>query len=104
MSIDVEGAETMVLNGMKGILSEVKPKLFVEIHPTKLPGYGSSYAEVAKILMDHGYEIFEIQEMRNLDGGNNAVRKIEEDALRKLGPDTELAVTCMVFAEVPAAA
>lgn len=104
IKIDVEGAETMVLNGMKGILSEVKPKLFVEIHPTKLPGYGSSYAEVAKILMDHGYEIFEIQEMRNLDGGNKAVRKIEEDALRKLGPDTELSVTCMVFAEVPAAA
>ena len=102
IKIDVEGAETMVLNGMKRILGEVKPSLFVEVHPTKLPSYGSSVAEVVSILMDHGYEIFEMEEMRSFEGGG-AARKLERDSLRKLGPDTEVAVTSMLYAQVPAA-
>jgi len=101
MKIDVEGAETMVLNGMKRILRDVKPRLFVEVHPTKLPSYGSSVAEVVSILMDHDYEIFEMEEMRSFEGGG-AARKLERDSLRKLGPDTEVAVTSMLFAQVPA--
>ena len=100
IKIDVEGAETMVLNGMMTILRDVKPKLFVEVHPTKLPSYGSSVAEVVSILMDHDYEIFEMQEMRSFEGGKS-VRKLERESLRKLGPDTEVTVTSMLFAKVP---
>lgn len=102
IKIDVEGAETMVLNGMKRILHDVKPRLFIEVHPTKLPAYGSSVAEVVSILMDHGYEIFEMQEMRSFEG-DKSVRKLEQDSLRQLGPDTEVTVTSMLFAQVPEA-
>ena len=57
---------------------------------------------MVSILMDHDYEIFEIDEMRSFKAGGVA-RKLERDCLRKLGPDTEVAVTSMLFAQVPAA-
>jgi hypothetical protein len=42
-----------------------------------------------------------MQEMRSFEGGKSSVRKLERESLRKLGPDTEVAVTSMLFAKVP---
>jgi FkbM family methyltransferase len=48
LKIDVEGAEVGVLEGMRGLLSAVRPALIIELHETG--------AEVGEVLRDAGYE------------------------------------------------
>ena len=67
--IDVEGAERDVLLGMKRILSEQRPTLFLEVHPRKLPDFGTSIEEVLDIVRGHGYTLYEILDWR---GGEDA--------------------------------
>jgi FkbM family methyltransferase len=57
VKIDVEGAESLVLSGMRQILAEHKPVVLVEIHP----GQG---APVRSLLIDAGYELDALE-----DGG-----------------------------------
>ena len=65
IKIDVEGAEMNVLQGMMQILQLHRPKLFLEIHPFNLPHFGTSTYEILSLLIDHGYEIVEIESMRS---------------------------------------
>lgn len=57
VKIDVEGAEGMVLDGMKELfVSDKKPRhLFVEVHGLYLPKFGSSSAEILQKIADMGY-------------------------------------------------
>ncbi|MDA2895476.1 FkbM family methyltransferase [Mycolicibacterium sp. BiH015] len=57
VKLDIEGAEILALRGAKGLLSsEDRPRtLFVEVHDTFLPGFGSSAEEVHSLLEDLGY-------------------------------------------------
>lgn len=57
VKLDIEGAEILALRGAKGLLSsENRPRtLFVEVHDTFLPGFGSSAKEVHSLLEDLGY-------------------------------------------------
>lgn len=57
LKLDIEGAEILALRGAEGLLSsEVAPRaLFIEIHDTFLPGFGSSGDEVRDLLAQHGY-------------------------------------------------
>ncbi|MHB8596642.1 MAG: FkbM family methyltransferase [Ktedonobacteraceae bacterium] len=64
VKIDVEGAETKVLRGMAGLLKNNKIKLFVEIHPRALKELQSSVDEVLSILMENGFNVFIIEQMR----------------------------------------
>jgi FkbM family methyltransferase len=65
IKIDVEGAELHVLRGMRRTIQEDKPILFVEIHPPQLHIYNFSADEVLSLLIDSGYKVFEIEDMRS---------------------------------------
>lgn len=67
VKIDVEGAEFSVLQGMSRILREHRPVLFLEIHPLYLRSFGSSTQELLTFLDQHGYEVRQIEEMRDDD-------------------------------------
>lgn len=61
MKVDVEGAELKVLNGMGEILSKPTFRLLLcEVHPTLLPSYGDSVAEVESTILGAGFLITEI--------------------------------------------
>lgn len=74
VKIDVEGAETKVLRGMAVLLKNPRIKLFVEIHPRALKELQSSVDEVLSILLENGFDVFVIEQMR----------KQSEARLRKL--------------------
>jgi FkbM family methyltransferase len=59
IKIDVEGAEAMVLNGMrKLLLSSDRPKfIFLEVHPSFLPSFDSSELEIRNFLSSIPYNI-----------------------------------------------
>lgn len=64
VKIDVEGAEMNVLKGMKNLITNYKPMLFLEIHPDILPKFDSSVEEVISYLKRKGYKIYEFTDMR----------------------------------------
>ncbi|ORW75433.1 FkbM family methyltransferase [Mycobacterium sherrisii] len=57
IKLDVEGAEILVLRGAKRLLTGPnRPRaLFIEVHDTFLPGFGSSAEEVNTLLKKFGY-------------------------------------------------
>lgn len=57
IKFDIEGAEILALRGAAQLLSgSEKPRaLFIEVHDTFLPGFGSSADEVYTLLRDYGY-------------------------------------------------
>jgi FkbM family methyltransferase len=57
IKLDIEGAEILALRGAKGLLaSPERPRaLFIEVHDTFLPGFGSSSDEVYALLEEFGY-------------------------------------------------
>jgi FkbM family methyltransferase len=89
IKIDVEGAETRVLNGMKRLMRDGEARLFVEVHPYTLPYFKSSAEEVIMVLIDNGYDVFEIQQMRDFS---------VSERFRKLDKTTELRDTTMLYA------
>jgi FkbM family methyltransferase len=89
IKIDVEGAEINVLRGMKKIIQEHKPILFIEVHPSKLPIFHSSSEELLAILIERGYEVFEIDGIRDQESNKK---------LRKLYETSKLAQNTMIYA------
>jgi FkbM family methyltransferase len=79
IKIDVEGAETRVLAGMRHILQQSAPTLFIEVHPRRLQEFQSSVQEVLSILLEHSYQVFEITEMRS-SGTDMVLRPVESAA------------------------
>ena len=63
IKIDVEGAEWLVLQGMKGALSDLseETEILVEIADEPTRGLGSSPAEVLAIFAEAGFAAFEIE-------------------------------------------
>ena len=55
VKIDVEGAEMLVLRGMERLLTEVRPRIFVEVHPNTIQGFGAKADDVLELLEAHGY-------------------------------------------------
>jgi FkbM family methyltransferase len=60
IKIDVEGAETAVLEGMERCLARDSPHLIVEVTDEYLRGMGSSAASLVTLLQRHGYSMFRI--------------------------------------------
>lgn len=72
--IDVEGAELKVLRGMRRLLSEGNPRLFVEINREMLEAQGASPREVIDYLAGFGYVAHRITSggpVRTLDAGDD---------------------------------
>lgn len=58
IKLDVEGAECLVMRGMKDILSTPRCRfLFMEVHPRDLPGFGHSVEDVHRLLEETGFVI-----------------------------------------------
>ena len=57
VKIDVEGAEGMVLEGMKHLLKSKKPPkdIFIEIHSKYLKEFGDSPEKIVSTLKKYGY-------------------------------------------------
>lgn len=60
VKIDVEGFEGKVISGMHKILTENKPKLFVEFNDAALRRNGSSPSQLKEHIASYGYTNFEI--------------------------------------------
>ncbi len=56
IKIDVEGYEFNVLLGMKQILKNYKPIIFIEIHPKKILDYGKTKEDIDNLLNKYGYK------------------------------------------------
>jgi FkbM family methyltransferase len=57
--MDLEGAEWLVINGMKGVLSHRdKPLLlFMEVHPRPIEEYGGNHNAMIEFLLECGFKI-----------------------------------------------
>jgi len=88
VKIDVEGAEMKVLKGMEGIMKVKAPKLFVEIHPKKMTNFKYSVQDLVSFLIDTGYQVFEIEQMRAHGVARN---------LRKLSQESYLTLNTMLY-------
>jgi FkbM family methyltransferase len=57
LKLDIEGAEILALRGAEQLLTGPRrPRaLFIEVHDTYLPGFGSSSDEVYQLLSKYGY-------------------------------------------------
>lgn len=65
IKIDVEGAEWMVLQGMKEMLQTIRPILLIEFHIEILTfDYGTNYQHILKFLSELGYQLFLLAEYR----------------------------------------
>jgi Methyltransferase FkbM domain len=60
VKIDVEGYEIAVLRGASRTLREDRPVLFLEVHPDRIVQLGGSMAEIAAILDDLRYAVFDL--------------------------------------------
>jgi FkbM family methyltransferase len=79
IKIDVEGAETKVLKGMKEIMKNNMPKLLIEVHPSHLLKMNSSKEEVLSILIKSGYEVLFIEELRK-QSSSTKIRKLAKNS------------------------
>jgi len=61
IKIDVQGAESRVLQGAKKTLEKFKPALFIELDDTMLQANGSSAAEILENLSRIGYVVYQLQ-------------------------------------------
>jgi FkbM family methyltransferase len=61
--IDVEGAEWLVLQGMKELLPELSPdaEVLVELNAEALAGFGCGIADVVALFQNAGFSPFEIE-------------------------------------------
>lgn len=89
IKIDVEGAEMRVLNGMQNTLDRGNIKLFVEIHPVNLLlKFQSSANALISMLIEKGYDVFEIKNMR---------RRNKETRLKKLNSKSQSSFNTMLL-------
>jgi FkbM family methyltransferase len=69
LKIDIDGAEAAALRGMSHILSRADVRLFLEVHPSQLPRFGSSIDEVLGILFDQGFHLWRLAGHRHESEG-----------------------------------
>jgi FkbM family methyltransferase len=62
MKIDVEGAELGVIKGAISSIEKSHPTIFIELLRKWMGPFGSTPADVSRVLTDMGYSIFEIRE------------------------------------------
>lgn len=82
IKIDVEGAELLVLKGMKNLLEKENLKIFLEIHGRSLYKFNTNSKEIISYLKKRGYFVYEIINHRvNKKDLKENFKKIDEDYL-----------------------
>ena len=66
IKIDIEGSEFNSLQGMKSVLLEFKPVLFIEVFHTLLLRFGYDYRDLYQFLKEYGYQPFLIEGQNRL--------------------------------------
>jgi FkbM family methyltransferase len=61
IKIDVEGAESLVLEGARETIARFKPRLLVEINPGALAGFGVSADWLIEQIRSQGYDLFRLE-------------------------------------------
>ena len=68
LKIDVEGAEINVIRGAMDVLSTQNPDIILELHPSRLEGYGTEIEELTELLEEAGYtKSYHIEDMEWLN-------------------------------------
>ena len=57
MGFDVEGFEYQIICGGRRTFQKLSPKLFIEIHPSKMAEYGDSVEKILKELSNFNYHL-----------------------------------------------
>lgn len=68
IKIDVDGGEWDVLDGLRETLQSEVSRVYVEIHPQRLPSFGRQPEDVREVLRDTGFDIDKLHD-RPGDGG-----------------------------------
>lgn len=89
VKIDVEGAEYKVLKGMEELIQEGRVIMFIEVHPNKLLELDSSSEEVIGFLLDHGYVLQEIVQIR---------KHYQNTKLKPINQNSSLSQNTMLYA------
>jgi len=66
IKIDIEGAEYFALAGMKDILQNFKPVLFIEIANELLHHFGHNATDIYTLLQGHGYTPYQVMAVNNI--------------------------------------
>ena len=61
IKIDTEGAEFVVVDGMKNLIESSFPDLVIETHGHEIEGVGGSLKELANMLESFGYGLFDLK-------------------------------------------
>jgi len=76
IKMDVEGAEPLVIAGMTNIIqSNRQLKIVTELYPKRLIQWGSSPQEYLDMLLRHGFEIYNLNEL------TNNIERVEQTAI-----------------------
>lgn len=62
IKIDVEGAEQLVLDGMRRVLAQQKPNIVVEVTNNYLTAFGHNAVTLCNSLCNMGYQMYRIKE------------------------------------------
>jgi FkbM family methyltransferase len=77
--IDVEGFEVSVIDGMRAVIAEDRPRLIVEVNPPLLRPLGQTPRDLFSRIEQHGYRIFGISEPRGvMNGGRFALAPLSD--------------------------
>ncbi len=84
--MDVEGYEAYILDGMKSILTNQRPRMFIEVHRDLLRNYGSSQMDLMALLAKYDYAV-EKSFISAREGPTGQLRSLLDD------PDTRKVIT-----------
>lgn len=82
VKVDVEGFELQVLRGMRQVLTEQRPKVFLELHPRRLPQFGDSRDDFRSFVDSVAYRAVPLA--TSSTAGNAKPHKQEHILLRPL--------------------
>lgn len=78
VKIDVEGLEMDVLDGMRGIIKDYKPKLFIEIHGVDVQRKIENVQTVVDFLIAREYSIYHIESGETITSSNSNAQIAKE--------------------------
>lgn len=81
VKIDIEGHEVKALRGLRSVMKDLHPLIFLEIHPSRIAAEGDRVEDLVAMLDEAGYRIREANEykpVRSLLGAQSDVRVVLE--------------------------